>query len=434
MAYELQPFDDEEKDKPAGMMSGGVWGASGGPAGAPGATAPATPQPTTGPGGFVNFGRYQSANQGDANRMVSGVASDAESKASKAQAGLTGAQSAFYKGLQGGNPFASQPVAPTTAGTFGAATAPVATGLGRQFAQPAPMQNIGTPTPYTTPGGTSRDAGGGLTSVRQGQQGTPQRGPGTTREGAPGTIGIEEGRRRATAAYTGPRSFEDVSDWKGLLSEGRGAQGMLDALSGRAKAGEYGRGDAGVQALLDQRYGRGSTSNRGSSRFDAALAGAAGRGRFKELSKRYGDLYGRMESSANQAANAGARTAQEVGDTAAEYGRQVADYDTIKASQSPPPVPVAVGEAGTASLKAPYDQFAAGASRHGDIWNQMGMGGKNGWEQNGGDQKLYESLSSAEAEELQGILRTQGTEGFGVAGGTAALKAFIAKMKKKYGG
>lgn len=329
MAY-LTP-DEEEKQKQgehpmlAGFGARSSQGGGGGATAVTGSKAPTIAQPSS---GFVPFSAYANANQGGAKQMAAGLASDIDQSAGAAQAGVTKERQQFVDQVHKGTP-------------------------GYQ----SPAQSLGswqglTPQAPREPPQTRKvgDVSGSIPAIADVGNGS--------------TISPEEAKRRAGLGYTGPTEFGFTQGTRDATTK---ANDQLNALGGYKvdKDGnrtdlEFGR-DAGIQTLLQDKYGKAGGYTGGESRLDAALTGNAAGNSFDALRSKYGDLVGKMgdvETGFNDK-NSGMIAAAQGGAAAraGAYKGEVAADDWSKAIKSKLPTePGPTGQSATWYAEHPGDR------------------------------------------------------------------------------
>jgi hypothetical protein len=111
--------------------------------------------------------------------------------------------------------------------------------------------------------------------------------------------------------YMGPDGLAGDQNFQAGLGEARRASRDSALL-----ANPYGR-----QELLRQQFGAGKPNyTAGQQRFDSALTGTAGRGRFEQLQKDFGGLLGKYNEAATSAFQRAQQARKESGEAAGLYG------------------------------------------------------------------------------------------------------------------
>lgn len=300
MAY-LPEEDDEAKKQADGaanpMLAGFGVSNTGAPKPAPSSSTAGPQQPSS---SFVPYAAYANANQGSAQKMAQGLASDVDKSAGGAQAGLDSERQQYVDKVHAGDPYYQSPSASLQ--NWGSLAAPS--------------------SPYAAP--TSKKAGDLGSTVNKG-------------------LTADQSRAQAAKGYTGPASFDP-------------SQGLRDRTTQASDQLANVGSDEGRQALLQQKYGAGGGYTAGESRLDAALAGSAGAGTFDALRAKYGDLVGKL-GTADSEADSVAQSAKGGADAMSGlYNQQATDKDALAAKNASLNVPYG-SDAWKAKFGTPLERF-----------------------------------------------------------------------------
>lgn len=412
MPYVLDEEDDKDKAAlgapaaPGGIASGGM-----SPAQAPGvAGAQSAPGATSSP--YVEFGRYLSANKAGADATAQKLGDSLEAGGKEVKQGLGAAQTAFDAGVDAGTPEYMRKAKPGQARGLVAAGAERGTGTVAAPAQPqAPGTIQAAPGPKVAP----IQAPDTAPTPALGLQGAPQ--------GGGPSLTPEEVAARAHATYTGPGSLSEGSDWAGLLDKGDQASRKVN-LTGQRGAGGNLQGDAGIQTLLQEQHA-GPGYTQGQSRFDAALTGAVGRGRFGELQRDYGDLGGSLRKADAASKDTAAMARSDVGTSGLAYGRALDDYKLAEAAKPTDGGPQAPGDtSGPAQGRGDWGQMDL---TRGTMKNQAASdAGK--FAANGGDEATYRNMTQSQWTQFMSLYDAARSSG-----DWASVEAYVKQLSNQGG-
>lgn len=271
---------------------------------------------------FVNFDRILSANAGAAKNMAGRVSDRVEKAGEAAKSQITNLEKDF--GTQVGQGTLQHngilaPPKPET-GQFGSDSYTITnpdTGIQQR------KQSLG--------GTPQKGAGATMAPAEQTQDTTQTRGTfGQPRglgqldlqvaAGTPGfdeNIDLAEAQRRAQQTYQGPKSLLDLQNYD------TAAAAVDKAKTEAAQVGEQG----GLQALLEDEYGKDKQYTQGMGKFDAALTGAAGGQRFADLKRKYGGLDALLGQALTKSADTGRQAAINTADAARQYQTDIDEYN-----------------------------------------------------------------------------------------------------------
>jgi hypothetical protein len=257
------------------------------------------------PTGYVNFGDFYDANAAAAQAGAQQLQTSAGQKGQQAQAGLTGAQQQFNKGVQAGTPtgpstndfwrasgYTNQGVA-TGDGKNPGANPGVAYGHGQQPASPSARNPNGPPDGWakTNNGGSDAD------NARWAQ-----------------------GAQNALNGYTGPNALSESQGYGDLLKNTTSAADEANALAS---------GNNGIAGALQ---GSANTSA------DAALLGAAGRQGFADVGRKYGGLGSALDAANARSQQQSAQAKQDSANALEQYEQLAQQEDATNAANKPAPV------------------------------------------------------------------------------------------------
>lgn len=266
MAYVL-PDDDEQQNGEMGTAGNGGSPVLGSTTQASATPTPASssPTPQQGGSGFVSWDRILNANKDAATASATKETQGIQQGGQSVQNDLTSRQNAFNSGLNAGNPLSGTKQADLTI-TGGASNGnlPKVNAFNQQTSTPEVVNFANQRAAQQKSAKDAQQLQQNLALVKNPLQ------------------------------YTGPNSLSEGAGWDSLLGKAGDAADQANALGQRDANGQL-RGDSGVQALLQKNQTGNYTQ--GQSQEDAALLGAAGRGRFDQLQSQYGGLLGNLNSA-----------------------------------------------------------------------------------------------------------------------------------------
>lgn len=134
------------------------------------------------------------------------------------------------------------------------------------------------------------------------------------------TITYDEAKKRAGSGYAGP---QDASSYfgGGLLKEHQDVQSEINATKDLS----------GLQSMLSREYGKQGHYSEGMGRQDAALTGAVGGQRFRDLQSRYGKFDSLLSDAIKSGGQQIEKAIQTSTDSARKYGGLVSEEDRARA-------------------------------------------------------------------------------------------------------
>jgi hypothetical protein len=274
---------------------------------------PASP-PSSGVAGdsgsdFVNFDQYWNANQGVAERNANAVGSGVEGAATGAVGALGDLSNTFGADVSQGTgkgPVAGSVVQTAMGGNV--LTVPANGTSTTTTSQTTPT----TPAPRTGPNKTS--------SLDKNSPATPR--PPAPDVPPPATLTRGDLLTGSQQQYTGPTDIRNASGYDALTGKITDASSQVSALGSKD----------GLGALLAKNYGS-SPVGSGGNELDSILTNRAGRSRFDDIGRNYGDLDTRLEKAGTDS-DALVKKAQGDTETAAGTYKSLLDQFDEKAPKT----------------------------------------------------------------------------------------------------
>lgn len=377
-------FDDEQQK--AAAQGQGLMQAFGGSPGSS-SISPAQPpaQPAAAPSGvagdsgssFVNWERYQNANRDSAQNSANTVADSVQGTANTAAGGLSGLINQFNEGVGAATGSGPTPGAQVQTAMGGVVTS--APGASRT---PAPGQmNGGGQNPAPAPvAQTPNRSSGGLSDPNAPAPAQP------TTPAAGGPLTREDLVTGSQQQYRGPTSLAQTPGFDAVTGQITNAASQVNALGTKD----------GLGGLLAKNFGSGQVGS-GANELDSALLGGAGRSRFGEITKGYGDLESRVGRAVGDS-EALADKAKTSTDTAAgRYKSLLEEFDAKTAPGKPADAPQP-----TATKKKTFAQYRTGnevAHTVQDIGNALDP---TAWALHAAGKKSIEDMRAPEYEKQYG--------------------------------
>lgn len=272
---------------------------------------------------FVNWDRYQNANRDVSQAGANTVADSVTGTANQAASGLTGLINTFNTNVSnatGHAPPANTQVQDPMGGVV--TTTQGRTGSGTPVAPGSMNSSTGMPT---GPGGKSSPAAPFSPSTSKtdnAPNAVPAPAAPTPGQPAPGHLTRDDLVAGAGQTYKGPTSLADTPGYDSVTGQITNAASQVNALGSKE----------GLGGLLAKNFGSGAVGS-GDNEFDTALLGQAGRQRFGDIQKGYGDLPSRLDRAGGDAQTLASQARDDTTHAAGSYQGLLDQFDTAQKAQ-----------------------------------------------------------------------------------------------------